>query len=337
MQLGKLEKGDLKEVWEPDSHQFTEWLAQKENLSTLSEEIGIDISLIQADAAIGKLKIDILAEEKDTSRKIVIMNKLEATSHDLFGKLITYASVFNAEIVIWIAQTIRSEQKRAIDWINEHTDDRLSLFAIELELWKIDESPFAPKFQAVSRPNDWAKAVQKTATRSDLSDAQVLQLDCWSRFREFAQNAGTKLRLGKPSPRNRYELDIGYSSAHLSLMFSKRSHQVSCELNIPASKDLFLELESFKEAIHSEVGSELEWIPAGTRRACRIRISRSGDIDDTGKWDVLFAWFVENAELFKTVFSKYIKKALIISYIRILKFDNSDHIRILKSDNSDIS
>lgn len=336
MQLGTLEKGDLRHVWKHDAKQFTGWLAKKENLRTLSEEIGIQISLVQAEAKVGRFTIDILAEEENTTRKIVIMNQLEATNLDQFGKLITYASGFNAEIVIWIAKDIRDEQKKTIDWLNERTDAKLNLFAIELELWKIGDSPYAPKFQIIAKPSDWAKATKTATTGSSLSDNQFLQLDLWRQFREFAQNTGTKLRLGKPQPQNWYEISIGYSSAHLSLTVNSQLHQISCELFIPNSKDLFFELKSFKDAIQSEMGSELDWAASGTKKVSRIRISRDGDITDTEMWDGYFAWFVEKAERFQTVFSKYIKKALISSYIRILKFDNSDHIRILKSDNSDV-
>lgn len=335
MQLGKLEKGDLRKVWKQDAFHFTNWLAQKDNLNILSEEIGIEISLIQAEAKIGRFTVDILAEEENTGRKIIIINQLEATNHDHFGKLITYASGFNAEIIIWIAKDVRDEQKLAIDWLNEHTDEKVNLFAIELELWKIGDSPYAPKFQIISKPNDWAKAIKKATTGSNLTDIQLLQLDFWRQFREFAQNTGTKVSLKKSYPQNWYEMSIGYSSAHLSLTFNSHSNQIGCELYIPNSKDLFYELETFKDAIHAEVGNELEWTALGTKKASSIKIFKNGNITETEKWNNYFAWFVEKADLFQQVFSKYIKKALISSYIRILKFDNSDQIRILKSDNSE--
>jgi len=43
--LAKLQKIDLRDVWdiEPD---FTNWLAQKENLDLLGEEIGVDIKIM---------------------------------------------------------------------------------------------------------------------------------------------------------------------------------------------------------------------------------------------------------------------------------------------------
>ena len=43
MKLSKLEKVDLREVWKHEAINFTNWLAESENLESLSDEIGIDI------------------------------------------------------------------------------------------------------------------------------------------------------------------------------------------------------------------------------------------------------------------------------------------------------
>lgn len=43
MELGKLEKIELREVWRHEALDFTRWLARKENIALLSKEIGIDI------------------------------------------------------------------------------------------------------------------------------------------------------------------------------------------------------------------------------------------------------------------------------------------------------
>ena len=156
MALAKLKKVDLREEWKNEASDFTSWLAQDENLQLLSEEIGIDISLIQTEASVGKFSVDILAEEENTGRKVVIENQLEPTNHDHLGKIITYASGFDAEIVIWIVKDVRDEHKQAVDWLNDHTDDKINIFAIRMELWQIGDSPYAPKFYVVSKPNDWS-------------------------------------------------------------------------------------------------------------------------------------------------------------------------------------
>ena len=50
--LGKLKEVDLRTVWKHEALDFTTWLSQDENLSLLSEEIGIDIVLTQSEAAV---------------------------------------------------------------------------------------------------------------------------------------------------------------------------------------------------------------------------------------------------------------------------------------------
>ena len=138
--LAKLKKLDLREVWGHEATGFTIWLSQEENLNLLSEEIGITIKLVQVEANVGKFNVDILAEEENSERKIIIENQLEDTNHDHLGKIITYASGYDASIVIWIVRDFREEHRKAIDWLNEHTDENLGFFLIKLELWQIGAS-----------------------------------------------------------------------------------------------------------------------------------------------------------------------------------------------------
>jgi len=47
---------------------FTNWLAEDENLQLLSDEIGIEFSLLQTEANAGRYSVDILAEEENSGR-----------------------------------------------------------------------------------------------------------------------------------------------------------------------------------------------------------------------------------------------------------------------------
>jgi hypothetical protein len=69
MQLETLKKVDLRKVWNHEAIDFTTWLSEKENLALLSDEIGIDILLIETEASVGKFNVDILAEEENTGKK----------------------------------------------------------------------------------------------------------------------------------------------------------------------------------------------------------------------------------------------------------------------------
>lgn len=308
MKLGQLQKVDLREIWRHEAGDFTTWLARKENLQLLGEEIGIDISPVETEAAVGRFNVDLLAEEDNTRRKIIIENQLEVTNHDHLGKLITYASGLGADILIWIVKDVRDEHKQAIDWLNEHTDDGINIFIIRMELWRIGDSPCAPKFHVVSQPNDWAKAIKKSVSGStSLTDRKLMQLDFWSSFKEFAKE-NKKLRLRKAYPQHWYDISIGSSKAHLSLVVDADNHQVRCEFYIPDSKPLFRALAARQNIIDSAVGHKLEWMELPGRKASRIRAVHEIDVKNRDNWDAAFQWLADTAIRFQDVFSRELKK-----------------------------
>ncbi len=308
MTLGKLKKVNLRTAWKNEASDFTTWLAKDENLSLLSDEIGIEISLLQTEASVGKFNVDILAEEENTGRKIIIENQLESTNHDHLGKIITYASGHDAEIIIWIVKNVRDEHKQAIDWLNDHTDEEINFFAIKMELWKIGNSPPAPKFQIISEPNDWAKAIKKATMKTDLSETKLMQLEFWDGFKEYSKEQDTKLSMRKPRPQHWYSLSVGSSDAHLSLTINTQTNELGCELYIPEKKELFEKLKEHKKQIEKEVGENLNWMELPNKKASRIKISRDADLEDKDEWDSYFEWTKTQAETFYDIFGKYIRE-----------------------------
>ena len=308
MALSRLKKVDLREVWQHEASDFTNWLAQDENLQLLSEEIGIDMSLIQTEASVGKFSVDILAEEENTGRKIVVENQLETTNHDHLGKVITYASGFDAEIVIWIVKDVRDEHKRAVDWLNEHTDDKINIFAIRMELWQIGDSPCAPKFHIVSKPNDWAKAIKESTTRSDLSDRRLMQLEFWTQFKEYASSHQSSLRLRKAYPQHWYDISIGNSKCHLSLVVDADNEQIRCEFYIPDSKPLFKAFRDNKDTIETKLAHKLEWMELEGKKASRVRTVHGMDVGNSENWEKSFHWLMDTAQQFQSVFADQLKK-----------------------------
>lgn len=307
VKLSKLEKVDLREVWKHEALDFTNWLAQPENLELLSDEIGIDISLIQTEASVGNFNVDILAEEENTGRKIIIENQLETTNHDHLGKIITYASGFDAEIIVWIVKSVRDEHKQAVDWLNEHTDQKINIFAIQMEVWKIGESPYAPKFQIIAKPNDWAKAVKKATNQSELSATKLLQLEFWSKFKEFVQENNGIIKLRKAYPQHWYDISFGFSNAHITLTVNSQSSQITCEIYIPDSKKLFSCLYAQKDEIEDELSERLEWEELPEKKASRIKLISKGELSKQEEWTQYHSWMLEKVTSFQDVFGKYIK------------------------------
>ena len=88
--------------------------------------------------------------------------------------------------IVWVANPFTEEHRAALDWMNDITDTRFNFFGLEVELWRIGVSPLAPKFNVVSKPNDWSKTVAEGTSRGELSEAKRLQLDFWTAFRIYA-------------------------------------------------------------------------------------------------------------------------------------------------------
>lgn len=277
----------------------------RENLYLLGEEIGVDIKLIKTEADVGRYNVDILAEEEGTGHKIIIENQLEITDHDHLGKIITYASGYDASIIIWIVKDIRDEHKQAIDWLNEHTDEKINFFAVKMELWKIGDSPCAPKFQIISKPNDWAKAMKSTNMDANLTDTKMMQLDFWTKFKEYSLENRTKLKLRKTFPQHWYDISFGIAGVHISLTINTQSNLLGCEINISDNKAMYHNFYARKDIIEEELQETLEWMELPNKKASRIKLSTKTNISDEQQWEQSFIWLKEKAEKFLQVFSKH--------------------------------
>jgi hypothetical protein len=302
MNLSKLQKVELRNVWKHEALDFTQWLALPENLIELSDEVGIEISLIETEASVGKFNVDIYAEELISGRKIVIENQLEFTDHDHLGKIITYASGLDAEIIIWIVKGPREEHRQAIEWLNEHTDSKINFFLIQMEVWQIADSPFAPKFHVIVKPNDWAKAIKASKSNSEFSDLNLLQYEFWKSFKDYASEHKPSLKLRKTYPQHWCDVSIGSSQAYLFLSVKSQKNQIGCQLYIADSKELFHHLHEMKEQIEEELGQGLDWNELPNRKACRIKSYLNGDFTDQENWPSQHAWLLDQIINFQKVF-----------------------------------
>ena len=293
-------------MWKHEALDFTNWLAENENLEALSDAVGVDIKLIQTEASVGKFNVDILAEEDLTGKKIIIENQLESTDHDHLGKIITYASGHDAEIIIWIVKDTRDEHQKAIEWLNDHTDQDISFFLIRIELWKIDDSKPAPKFEIVVSPNEWAKAIKSNPAKKELTNTKLQQLDFWDKLKKYIQRENPKLRLRTPSPQHWYDISIGSSDCHIALTINTRENLMGCEIYIDKNKELFNHFKMYKESIEADIGEAAEWVDAA--KASRIKISTEvKDLFNDSELDNNFSWILSKVVLFQKVFGPHIK------------------------------
>ncbi len=303
--LSKIQKINLREVWSHEALDFTNWLAKDENLDLLSEEVGVNIKLIRTEANVGKFNVDILAKEESTDKLIVIENQLEATNHDHLGKIITYASGYDAEFIFWIVKDVREEHQKAIEWLNDHTDENINFFLIRIELWRIDSSNPAPKFEIVASPNEWAKTIKSKPCFGELTDIKLQQLKFWDKFKEYVRSRDFSIRLQRPRPQSWYDITIGNPEAHIVLMINSREDFFSCGLYIDDHKDLFHYLMAKQDAISDALGEKIDGKAA--QKASRIWVKKKVDgVFDEAQQEAYFAWLYEKVILFQKIFPGFI-------------------------------
>lgn len=304
--LGRLERVDLREFWKDEAKDFTPWLMGEENLELLGETLGIEIELEDTDVTVGNFKADIVAKDINSDRFLIIENQLEKTNHDHLGKIITYASGVNANVVVWICKLVTDEHRKAIDWLNEITNEEIAFFALEIELWKINDSPPAPKFNIVCSPNEWAKSVRKGKP----TEIKLLQQEFWSALKDYMNEKKTFLKLRNPAARHWYSIAIGRSKFSISLTVNTLRNRLGCELYMRGekAKKAFALIKTEQKKIEKEMGSTLDWQELPEGQDCRVILYADGDIRDKDKWESYFAWFRECAEKFYNVLSKRVRR-----------------------------
>ena len=199
--LARLEKVDLRDQWKDEAKDFTPWLAEPENIEILSEAIGMDLEVIGKEEKVGSFSADILCKDINTNRNVVIENQLEQTDHTHLGQVITYCAGLEASTFIWISSHVREEHRAAVDWLNAITSDDYQFFAIEVQLFRIGDSPVAPNFKIAAKPNGWTKNVRKQVS-DELSDTEKLKLEYWEEYRKYVLEQPKEFNPQRPLPQH---------------------------------------------------------------------------------------------------------------------------------------
>jgi len=295
-QLSKLERVPLREAWKHEANDFTPWLAETDNLNTLSDALGLsELELVATEHWVGDFKLDILCTDGD--EQVIIENQIEKTNHSHLGQLIAYAAGVGAKKVIWVAESFRPEHAAALEFLNENTTENLSFFAVEMELWKIGNSPFAPKFEVVVKPNDWVKSGREQArVASSSSPTKILQQKFWTALIEKLASTAQQIRPQKPRPQHWLNNSIGRSGFGLNITANTRDERLGVELWIhgAAAKKHFSDLLPFKNEIESKLGFDLDWQELPDAQACRIASwYPNASIEDESRWDEYLEWLTQ--------------------------------------------
>lgn len=318
-QLGRLERVDLRRIWESEAQEFTPWLAQEGNLRLLGETIGLELELEAQEQNVGPFRADILCKDTATGHWVLIENQLERTDHTHLGQLLTYAAGLKAVSIVWIANPFSDEHRAALDWLNEVTESTFNFFGLEVEAWRIGDSPAAPKFNVVCEPNEWSRSVARgaAAKSAELKPAQELQLRFWTSFREYVQSRESRIRLTKPLPQHWMNIAIGRSGFQLSAIASTwnseassfDTNEIRAEFVITDAnaKDYFTLLEAARGEIETELGFPLTWHSTEDVKMCRAFARKTVDLSDESDWPNHHEWLLERLDALHAAFQTRVR------------------------------
>jgi len=313
--LGRLERVELRDIWTSEATSFTPWLARAENIAVLGETLNIELELEAQERAVGPFRADLLCKDIDTDRWVLIENQLERTDHTHLGQLLTYASGLEAVTIVWIAARFTEEHRSTLDWLNKITNESFRFFGLEVELWRIGTSPAAPKFNIVSKPNEWSLSVAKAARVIDAgeqSETRVMQERYWAALNTKLEEIGGPVSgKRKPQPQSWMHYRIGRSYMGIGGAMNSQKKQIRTELYLqgPPAKTFFKLLDSQKEEIERELGYPLEWQELPDGQDSRIAIFlNDADPADEADWPRQLNWLAKRINEMHRVFAPRVRE-----------------------------
>lgn len=194
-EFGTFKTTYLRQAWRREDD-FTTWLSK--NLTLLGKALNMDLELVGKHINVGRYECDLQCRNKRDNSFVVIENQLEECDHDHLGKALVYATGLHAKTVIWIAEGFTNEHRKTIDRLNEITHDDIQFFGVQLEVIRIDDSLFAPKFNLIVKPDNWVPHI-------------ILSDDYWDRFKLYLEQHKSNLEVLKWTARKDFlGFHLGY-------------------------------------------------------------------------------------------------------------------------------
>ena len=310
--LGQLYKVELRNAWETEDRHFTPWLAEEKNLNILADTVGLELELEAVEKNVGPFRADILCKDTQNDSWVLIENQLEKTDHRHLGQLMTYAAGLQAVTIVWVADKFSEEHRAAMDWLNKITGEDFKFFGLEIELWKIDDSNPAPKFNIISKPNNWSRSVSQASNKIESEIETPLkkrQFAYWQGLEAYLNDKNSFLKPPSPRPQHWAVYSIGKTGFSIYTTIHSGENRLGVELMMydERAKAYFSMLEDRKKFIESQINHKLDWRLLPDKKGSRIVIFHEGNFDNESFWVQDFKWFHEMLESFDKTFRSLIK------------------------------
>ena len=149
---GKLERIEGATMFDR-SADLVRWLSEPEILAQLGEALGLRLEPAKASEADGAPTCSLICREADTGREVVVEARLGSGSAAGLGALITRAARRATNVALLIAERLGPDERHALTWLAGTGGADVRFVGVEVELWRIGESPIAPRFVVVAGPD----------------------------------------------------------------------------------------------------------------------------------------------------------------------------------------
>jgi hypothetical protein len=281
-----LKEVDPRTAWLHEAHVFTPWLAA--NLDRLSQAIGIPLDLERAEAPVGRYSADILARNPQDGSAVLIENQLEPSDHTHLGQIMTYLTGLDAKTMVWVAPSFREEHLSALRWLNEHTVDPFAFFAVRVRVVQIADSPLAPLFEVLERPNGWDRQLQEVARESrELSELGTFRKAFWQ---HFVARHPDELRFGPHNADSNRWRPVPGSGAVVVQYLAQQNVGVFVRGHRGTGDAILEELGPFADALAARLG-----VPIGGSRNGLFNQTLKGDSRAEENWNEMSDWLAAKA------------------------------------------
>ena len=308
IELDKFKEVNIRDIWKHEAYDFSNWLAQEENINELGEILGLSLVDVNTEVSAGSFKSDIVCTDEITGKKIIIENQLEKSDHDHLGKIITYASGLDASVIVWIVAEAREEHASAVEWLNNHTDKDISIFLIEIHVYTIGNSNPAPMFKIIEQPNDFSKEIKNISNNREMNYSESQRLEFWDMFNDVISEKGKPFNIRKATTDNWYDIAIGTTRCHITVELVNKEGKVRVGLLIPDDKELYDTIYRQKEEIEESFLGKLTWDSLDTKKVSKIYTEINGlDFSNHSNYHKLMEQIINIVVKMRSLWKDYIK------------------------------
>lgn len=301
--FGRLRDVDLRAAWAHEAHQFTPWLAA--NLDRLGDALGIELELIEAEAGLpsedDRFSADIHARDPRDDSTVLIENQLATSDHTHMGQIMTYLAGLDAKAVVWVAPQFREAHLAVLKWLNEHTPEEFSFFALKVRVVQIGDSPMAPLFDVLEKPNQWERRLQtKTRAARAASPEGDERLKFWTYYRAKFPDT---LKDGEPT-----KLSVSWrmcANETIAISYFLAKSEVGIFVR-GLRGETIEDFEARFEPFAADLEASISPLRLRSRSGWFFLDTKSGDFTDNAQFDELAQWLHDRVDAYEAAINKVI-------------------------------